>query len=188
MSRNKRPYRGKKAPWDRGNGWKETKAEWQDFDKAVQKTVTMAELADLWCPASGSIITVTCDVPGLTFDLEVGPKEYHAESGRKRKPTAFGISYRTDKGKTLYYPFIPKADAKATQLHAGAWHKKFTWSSAVRELLNTIIPSYVEEGETMCLRSMALKQGQQMPTVQKSGEDEASTSQDVDGSLQGAVA
>ena len=69
----RRRNRGYKPDWD-GNGWMETKAEWQDFDKAVDKTVTKEELKDLWCPASGSTITVKTDIEGLTFDLEVAPR------------------------------------------------------------------------------------------------------------------
>ena len=127
----------------------------------------------MWCPASGSTITVVTDVDGLSFDLEVGPKEYHAARGQKRKPTSFGVTYRGE-GKITYYPFIPKPDADITYIHSGAWHKKFSWSAAVKELTNTIIPAYVKEGETMCLRRVAQQQQPEVLQVQKSGEEETS--------------
>lgn len=168
----RRRNRGYKHAWDKGNGWMETKAEWQDFDKAVDKTVTKEELKELWCPASGSTITVKTDIEGLTFDLEVGPKEYNPESGRKRKPTAFGVTYRSGSS-IIYYPFIPLPNASPAELHSGAWHKKFSWSAAVKELLNNIIPTYEKEGETMCLRAVASEQERVMSQLPKSGEDEA---------------
>ena len=173
MAYNKRRNGSYKPSWDRGNGWKETKPEWQDFDKAVEKTVNLEELNDMWCPASGSTITVVTDVDGLSFDLEVGPKEYNAARGQKRKPTSFGVTYRGE-GKITYYPFIPKPDADTTSIHSGAWHKKFSWSAAVKELTNTIIPAYVKEGEAMCLRRVAQQQQPEVLQVQKSGEEETS--------------
>ena len=168
----RRRNRGYKPDWDRGNGWMETKAEWQDFDKAVDKTVTKEELKDLWCPASGSTITVKTDIEGLTFDLDVGPKEYHYDTGRKRKPTAFGVMYRSESG-VLYYPYIPLPHASIEQIESGAWHKKFSWSAAVKELLTKIIPAYEKEGDTMCLRAVAQQQVGQVPELPESGEDEA---------------
>ena len=65
-----------KPEWDRGNGWKTTRDEWQDFDKAEEVTISIDQLADFKCPASGSTITITCDhiQPGLAFGLHVGPR------------------------------------------------------------------------------------------------------------------
>ena len=167
-----RRNRGYKPSWDKGNGWMETKAEWQDFDKAVDKTVTKEELKELWCPASGSTITVKTDIEGLTFDLDVGPKEYNLDSGRKRKPTAYGVTYRSGSA-VIYYPYIPLPNASRESLESGAWHKKFSWSAAVKELLKNIIPAYEKEGEAMCLRAVASEQVGQVPELPESGEDEA---------------
>ena len=147
-----------KPSWDRGNGWLETKAEWQDIDRRVDKSVTTAELKEMWCPASTSVISVEVpEVPGLSFDLEVGLKEYNPGTGQKRKPTRFGVVLRHD-GKVHYLPFIPLASATPETIHAGAWHEKKSWSAAVRTLLNDVIPSYVEKGEALSLWGLAPKQ------------------------------
>ena len=69
ISNTRRRNRGYKPSWDKGNGWRQTKEEWQDYERAADKTVTKEELKDLWCPASGSTITVRTEVEGLTFDL-----------------------------------------------------------------------------------------------------------------------
>lgn len=151
-----------KPDWDRGNGWKRTKDEWQDYDKAEDKTVSVAELQELWCPASGSTITVETEIPGLTFDLEVGPKEYNGT--RKRKPTRFGVTY-TLNGKTAYYPFIPLPNAWKDRIDTGAWHFKQSWAQAVKTLTNEIIPAYVKEGDAMCLRTVVHGEGDFLPPV-----------------------
>lgn len=173
MASYKRRNSGQWKPdWDRGNGWARTKDEWQDFDKAVDKTVDVADLKDMWCPASGSTISVKCEIEGLSFDLEVLPKEYHKDSGRKRKPTRFGISF-TSNGRTIYEPYIPLPNANPELPHHSAWHSKQSWSAAVRELLNSIIPAYVKQSETMCLRAMASKRQQIVPKLQEPGEEQA---------------
>ena len=35
-----------KPEWDRGNGWKTTRDEWQDFDKAEEVTISIDQLTD----------------------------------------------------------------------------------------------------------------------------------------------
>ena len=80
--------------------------------------------------------------------------------------------YRSESG-VLYYPYIPLAHTSIEQIESGAWHKKFSWSAAVKELLTKIIPAYEKEGDTMCLRAVALKQGPEVLEVQKSGKDQA---------------
>lgn len=143
MTYTKRNSGKYKPSWDRGNRWKQTKDEWQDFDKAVDETVDPSELAEMRCPASGSTIKVKCDhiAPGLLFVLHVQPKEYQPNTrpyGGKwnyRKPTSFG---RELDGKTDYYIPLPGALAP----HRGAWHEKKSWSQAVKTLLNEIIPAY----------------------------------------------
>jgi hypothetical protein len=139
----------RKAAWDRGNGWKETKSEWQDYDKAVEETLTVDELKERWCPPSGSVIKV---IHGdVTFILKVGPKEYRENErfrGKKyeyRKPTYFESEHEGGACHTC----IP---LPGTTGHRGAWHKKFTWSSAVKLLTDTIIPlydEYIEKNPTM---------------------------------------
>lgn len=172
MTSNSKRRSGSYRPsWDKGNGWRQTKPEWQDYEKAVDKTVSIAEVKDLWCPASGSTITVETEIEGLSFDLNVGPKEYNVSTNKKRKPTCFGVTFTSD-GKTVYFPFIPQPTSSPEAVHGGAWHKKMSWSAAVRKLLNTIIPLYVKESETMCLRAVALRQGPKVLEVQKPGEDQ----------------
>ena len=164
-----------KAPWDRGNGWAETKPEWQDLDKAVDKTVPLKELKDLWCPASTSTISIPCDeIPGLTFDLVVGLKEYQRDTGKKRKPTRFEMTYRHSDGSTHYYPFIARPNADKATAHHSAWNYKMSWSAAVRELINTIIPAYVNEGSAMHLWGLVPGEGEELPEVSQSRETEAS--------------
>ena len=151
----------------------ETKAEWQDYEKAEDKTVHKTDLADMWTPASGSTITITTDVEGLSFDLHVGPKEYHIDTKKKRKPTSFGATY-SNFGVTVHYPYIPQPDAGISAIHARAWHHKFTWASAVKELLTKIIPAYENQGETMCLRAVAFERNErQMPEMSEARQEEA---------------
>lgn len=143
----------KKTPdWDRGNGWCRTKDEWQDYHKAEDKTVTLEELSDMWCPASGS--TISIDVghlsDGLIFTLFVGPKEYRLNPGGKtqsRKPTMYGTNQKMTVG-------IPKPGYE--QFTAGAtWVEKMSWSSAVKTLLNEIIPAYENaNSEAVPMRAM----------------------------------
>lgn len=174
MAYSRRNNGSYKPDWDRGNGWNEVKAEWQDIDKAKDKTVPLSELKDLWCPASTSVVAVPCEeIPGLSFDLEVGLKEYHKESGRKRKPTSFGITYRFE-GFLYYYPFIPLPGTEAGDAHKNAWHSKFSWSQAVKTLTNEIIPSYVKEGQAMSLWGLASQQLGEVSPVSSTGEEEAS--------------
>ncbi|QNI58954.1 hypothetical protein SynBIOSU31_02088 [Synechococcus sp. BIOS-U3-1] len=175
MTTYKRRKNGQYKPdWDRGNGWMQTKSEWQDIDKAVDKTVSLDELQELWCPASTSTITVNHpDIPGLSFDLEVGLKEYHPETKRKRKPTSFGITYRFN-GFVYYLPFIPLPGTEKDKTHHNAWHSKFSWSQAVRTLTKEIITSYVEESQAMSLWGLASEQLGEVPEVPKTGEEEAS--------------
>ena len=143
----------KKTPdWDRGNGWRRVKDEWQDFDKAENKTVSVKDLEDMWCPASGSIITV--DVghlrEGLVFTLMVGPKEYSKPTldgpTRKRKPTMYGTNLLSVAG-------IPKP---GYELHSAGstWQEKKSWSAAVKTLVNEIIPAYEENSEAVRMWSM----------------------------------
>lgn len=168
MTTYKRRSSGKYKPdWDRGNGWMRTKDEWQDYDKAEDKTVSVAELQDLWCPASGSTITVETDIEGLTFDLEVGAKEYNGT--RKRKPTRFAVTY-TLNGETAYYPFIPLPNAWPERLDTGAWHFKQSWSQAVKTLTKEILPAYAKHCDSMCLRSVVQRQGDFLPPVSESTE------------------
>lgn len=137
--------------WDRGGGWMQVKPEWQDWDKAVDKTVTPAELQEMWCPASGSSIAIDMDhvLPGLVFRMEVGAKEYKKlESGKvsKRKPTFLRSNVELASG-------IPKPGNKF--IATGGWCEKKTWSSAVKLMLNEIIPAYENaEGETMRMWSV----------------------------------
>lgn len=174
MTYSRRKNGSYKPDWDRGNGWNEVKSEWQDIDKAKDKTVPLSELKDLWCPASTSVISVPCEeIPGLSFDLEVGLKEYHKESGRKRKPTRFGITY-TFNGFINYYPFIPLPGTEKGDAHKNAWHSKFSWSQAVKTLTNEIIPLYVKEGQAMSLWGLAQEQVGEVPTLPKAGEDQTS--------------
>ena len=175
MTNYKRRNSGSWKPdWDRGNGWARTKDEWQDYEKSVTKTIDVADLKDMWCPASGSTISIRTEVEGLEFDLVVQAKEYHKDSGRKRKPTQFGVTFKGD-GRTIYYPFIPLPNANPQLLHTNAWHSKQSWSAAVRELLNSIIPAYVNQSETMCLRAVVQQQCERgMPQLSQSGEEEAS--------------
>ena len=164
-----------KAPWDRGNGWAEVKAEWQDIEKSVDKTVPLKELKDLWCPASTSTISIPCEeIPGLTFDLVVGLKEYQKDTGKKRKPTRFEMTYVHSDGKVYYYPFIALPNADKTTAHQSAWNYKMSWSAAVRELINTIIPAYVNEGSAMQLWGLVPGEGKELPEMSESGEDQAS--------------
>ena len=153
-----------KPEWDRGNGWKTTRDEWQDFDKAEEVTISIDQLADFKCPASGSTITITCDhiQPGLAFGLHVGAKEYRPNTrpyGNKymyRKPTQY---LRTIDGKTS--GAIPQPSHGPLTEHHGAWHFKQSWSAAVKTLLNEIIPTYVQhfQGQTVQLRDLVQGDG-----------------------------
>ena len=175
MTTYKRRRNGKYKPdWDRGDGWMRTKAEWQDFDKAVDKTVDLVELKEMWTPASGSTITINHpSIEGISFDLLVEPKEYHAGTGRKRKPTKYGITLSRD-GVSSYLPFIPHPGSTPSHAHQGAWHHKQSWSAAVKELIHNIIPLYDAHREAMQLWSMVQQQDQQqVPEVPELGQDKA---------------
>ena len=143
---------------NKGNGWRECFSAFQDFDKAENKQVTVEELKELWVPASGSVISVATDIDGLTFELEVQPKEYHT-GGRKRKPTNFAVSYQRDE-ELVWLPFIPIPTVDPKSIHQGAWHSKLSWSAAVKELTTVILPKYVqaiEENQTLCVWNYSLK-------------------------------
>ena len=142
--------------WDRGGGWMQVKPEWQDWDKAEDKTVTPAELQEMWCPASGSSISIDMNhvLPGLMFRMEVGAKEYKKlESGKvsKRKPTFLRSNIDLAGG-------IPKPGSE--YVSTGGWNEKKTWSSAVKLMVNEIIPAYENaESESMCMWSVVHRPG-----------------------------
>ena len=146
-----------KPEWDRGNGWKRTKAEWSDLDKAENLTVSLEELKDLRCPASGSTITVDLShlLDGLQIYLDVGIKEYRENKkgyGGKyeyRKPTMLRSNVKGSQG----IP-IPGIDP-----HRNNWCEKKTWSSAVKVILEEIIPIYEEANNTtMCMWSVVRRE------------------------------
>ena len=139
------------AEWDKGGGWMETKEEWQDYHKAVNKSCTPEELATMWAPASGSWISIHLDhiIEGLTFILDIQPKQYRGK--QTRKPVRFlceGI------------PGAVGIPLPGSSSMTGGWNEKKTWSSAVKTILNDIIPEYekyyTQKGHSspMCLRSM----------------------------------
>ena len=139
-----------KASFDRGNGWKQTKAEWSDVDKAEDKTVTPEELKEMRCPATGSSITSDMGhvLDGLKFYLDVCAKEYRENKkgyGGKyeyRKPTILRANIEAAAG-------IPVPGCSPMK---GNWCEKKTWSSAVKLLTEDIIPIYEEAGnEAMCM-------------------------------------
>jgi hypothetical protein len=148
MSKNK-----KTPDWDRGGGWKLVKDEWQDWDKGVDKIVTPEELSDMWCPGSGSTITVDMShvLDGLKLNMYVGMKEYKDLGGgkySKRKPTTFNANIHMSTG-------IPMPGCQLQET-GGAWYEKKTWSSAVKLMLNEIIPAYENANrEAMSLWSVA---------------------------------
>lgn len=144
-----------KPEWDMGNGWNQVKPEWQDWDKAVDKTVTPDELRDMWCPASGSSIQIDMGhvMEGLIFSLEVSAKEYKKDVNgtKKRKPTFLrsNIEYATG------IP-VPGQENVVT----GNWCEKKTWTSAVKLMLNEIIPAYENaDSQSMCMWSVVSRQG-----------------------------
>lgn len=145
-----------KHAWDRGNGWKETKPEWSDIDKAENKTVTPDELKELRCPATGSTITVDMGhvMEGLKFYLDVCMKEYRENKkgyGGKyeyRKPTVLRANIQAAHG-------IPIPGASVLN---GNWCEKKTWSSAVKLLTEDIIPTYeAASDETMRMWPVVLR-------------------------------
>lgn len=142
-----------KADWDRGNGWKETKPEWSDIDKAEEKRIKPDELKELKCPASGSTITIDMSHvrDGLEFYLDVSIKEYRPNTkgyGGKyeyRKPTVL----RSNVVNTQGIP-VPGCDPMV-----GNWCEKKTWSSAVKLLTQDIIPIYEQsKDEAVSMWSM----------------------------------
>lgn len=140
--------RGKPA-WDMGDGWRQVKAEWQDVENAVEKTVTPEELKEMWCPAAGSTITIDMGhlLPNLKLFMDVGLKEYRPNPRiegkyQYRKPTVLRSNVALSLG--IPVPGLP------TTTHN--WCERKTWSSAVKTMIEEVIPSYEQaQSEAMSL-------------------------------------
>lgn len=153
-----------KPEWDMGNGWNQVKPEWQDWDKAVDKTVTPDELQEMWCPASGSRINIDMShvLDGLVFSLEVAAKEYKkvGDAVKKRKPTFLRANVQYASG----IP-VPGDESVVT----GNWCEKKTWTSAVKLILNEIIPAYENaDSQSMCMWSVVHREGIELSRLQES--------------------
>lgn len=158
MTYTKRRNGSFKPSYDRGDGWKVTKDEWQDFEKAQDAIVTVQELKDYPCPGSTSTITIPLDhiKEGLKFELHVGLKEYRPSTWGDRK-----YDYR--KPTTLHSNVVGAIGIPIPGIapHISNWCEKKSWSAAVRLVLDEIIPVYEQANlEALPLRTVVPEQDQ----------------------------